>query len=759
MENPLIRAAAGDVAAAVVVDVVGAAPEAPAVARNAETEASSLSLSSSPIEATAISTTATPLSVAEIDRMFVPAAWISAVVWFLMVLLSYAAVPRAQWVYLPQSEQRAAALACYVMCITILLVSMPLLLQSTTPFHSRSSRSCWSGIIKAALVVLVVAAMTNALLAFFPTIVLVDPITRARVFVVRWCEWTPLAGLMTFLAESADVSHVHSRIVVATAAVPPADPSNQTTTIRTTKEASQEPIPTTVRDAIMVSLWQSLSCLCGYIFPFCKGNVLLWSCALVVSVLTYATIFPRLYIRRHNFLKSDPGTTFLQMELYDRIRFAYFLTLTCTIVWTALALMFFANIALHHWTDEDHPYRRNSPSMLVDTAFDVLAKALYMKLIVDVHSLVFDAEARAERQLTELRKLMATLWEKSSDAIIISIKHHHRKTTMISPSFCTLLGAKLPRAVLDHRKSAAIMVETDSMCLDDGKSQTADGRVVVANYIDSAELPYGGALRNAILAVIEPDNLLIEAARTILSHTWNAPKELANPPDGTSHLVSLLIDKMDATGELNCEIKVSWQSESSLVAVVRDVTERYIRFEAERRVHAEVLARQREAKMASRFVRHEIKNGLLAGIELCDGLANAFAECYTVPVTTENESGRPPSTAPTRTRNCIEELDHMLHGILDTVLAESMARDVVNEVYRPRLERVHVPSLLQQVRSHQHRNSGRFSVECACAKMPYLMLDPQLFHYIHRNAGKSIRTCPPIQSRCVLTLLFLKSCS
>ena len=305
---------------------------------------------------------------------------------------------------------------------------------------------------------------------------------------------------------------------------------------------------------------------------------------------------------------------------------------------------------------------------------------------------------------------------------------------MISPSFCTLLGAKLPQAVLDHRKSAALIIETDSLRLDDGNPQTGEARVVLANYVDSAELPYGGALRNAILAVIEPSSLLVEAARTILSHTWKVPTEPAyHRPEGKSHLVSLLMDKVDGSGELNCEIKVSRQSDASLVAVVRDVTERYIRFEAERRVHAEVLARQREAKMASRFVRHEIKNGLLAGIELCDGLANAFAECYP---STETESGqRPPVAAYSRTRNCIEELDHMLHGILDTVLAESMARDVVNEVYRPRLERVHVPSLLQQVRSHQQRNSGRFTVECACPKMPYLMLDPQLFHYIHRNAG------------------------
>jgi phage terminase small subunit len=53
--------------------------------------------------------------------------------------------------------------------------------------------------------------------------------------------------------------------------------------------------------------------------------------------------------------------------------------------------------------------------------------------------------------------------------------------------------------------------------------------------------------------------------------------------------------------------------------VVRDVTERYRRFEAERR-SAESLARQQDAQAINRFTRHEVKNGLLAGIELCDSL-------------------------------------------------------------------------------------------------------------------------------------------
>ena len=73
----------------------------------------------------------------------------------------------------------------------------------------------------------------------------------------------------------------------------------------------------------------------------------------------------------------------------------------------------------------------------------------------------------------------------------------------------------------------------------------------------------------------------------------------------------------------SCELKLSRRSES-FVAIVRDVTERVKRFEAEQRATAEALARQKDAQNINRFTRHEIKNGLLAGIELCDRLRRSF---------------------------------------------------------------------------------------------------------------------------------------
>jgi hypothetical protein len=111
----------------------------------------------------------------------------------------------------------------------------------------------------------------------------------------------------------------------------------------------------------------------------------------------------------------------------------------------------------------------------------------------------------------------------------------------------------------------------------------------------------------------------------------------------------------------------------------------------------------------NRFVRHEIKNGLLAGIELCDSLRNqidSIANAYrtqkqvlstmiksnslpdlldgssrsTFSVDDSNRSILEEDAAAAdinTSRNRVSDLDLLLHEVLETVLHEAMARDVV----------------------------------------------------------------------------------
>jgi len=81
-------------------------------------------------------------------------------------------------------------------------------------------------------------------------------------------------------------------------------------------------------------------------------------------------------------------------------------------------------------------------------------------------------------------------------------------------------------------------------------------------------------------------------------------------------------------------------------------------------------------------------------------------------------------------RKHLQELDHNLHEVLDTVLAEAMAREVVSEVYNPRYERTEVLTLLTSDRPSR----DRFPILARQVDFPCLQLDPQLLRYIHRNA-------------------------
>ncbi|GKZ00620.1 hypothetical protein MPSEU_001014100 [Mayamaea pseudoterrestris] len=647
------------------------------------------------------------LDVHRINSMFYVASAIAVSVWLLLLAAVYWVLPYERE-YLPQTEANAAATALVILVVSNLLIMMP--------FALRSRKQTRSGIMLAALITQFIAIVTAVILAYAPNVVLVDPVTHARVFMTRWTEWIPLAGLMTFFSEAVDLP----------------------------KSKSKQWWP------ILASLCQSVSCLCGALLPLCP-NMFCWYTTLFVSIMTWLPIFPRIVLKRRAFLLATQGKNLLELEQYDRFRFSYYLMLTCGCIWSVLVFAYFVNFALHRQLPVTHWLRTYPLAMIVDATFDVLAKAIYMKLIVDVHFLVFDSEGRTQRQLTELRSLLNVLWDSSSDVIIISVRYADKVTSMMSPSYPKLVGATLP-PTLKGRKTTALMLETDlsSMADSDGNNGSAARSQTVASYVDSSEMPYGRVTRQTVLHGLDASDPEVTKAVGLIGSAWN---RFATHDHNDSSLVMYPLQRIGGSKH-KCEIKVSYHTNNSIIAVVRDVTERYRRFEAERRAHSEALARQRDAQSQTRFVRHEVKNGLLSGIELCDSLRNAMDElCNKVRAseirsrlersdslsedssseieTTQSITSKSPLTD-LATRH-LEDLDRTLHEVLDTVLAETMARDVIHEVYHPRLEHLDVKGYLAN--SGYGENAARFPVEIASGdSLPYLQLDPQLMRYIHRNA-------------------------
>eukprot|EP00560_Eucampia_antarctica_P001899 CAMPEP_0197842922 /NCGR_PEP_ID=MMETSP1437-20131217/47020_1 /TAXON_ID=49252 ORGANISM="Eucampia antarctica, Strain CCMP1452" /NCGR_SAMPLE_ID=MMETSP1437 /ASSEMBLY_ACC=CAM_ASM_001096 /LENGTH=126 /DNA_ID=CAMNT_0043452877 /DNA_START=524 /DNA_END=901 /DNA_ORIENTATION=- len=94
-----------------------------------------------------------------------------------------------------------------------------------------------------------------------------------------------------------------------------------------------------------------------------------------------------------------------------------------------------------------------------------------------------------------------------------------------------------------------------------------------------------------------------EKKETLLIHDFSFSENAANPLKST----------------VSCEAKVTRLDENSIVVVIRDISERFQLFEAEKKLVAESTARLKDAE-ANRFTRHEVKNGLLAAIGLCESL-------------------------------------------------------------------------------------------------------------------------------------------
>ena len=629
----------------------------------------------------------------QIDKTFPKAALLSVLFYCILLSTTYYFTPMEKWEYLEGGEQQAATLAFVVLLVTILVQVMHTCVGSEA--------SDLSGIMVAALTVMVVAMITNGLMAFGPTVVTFDKFTNARVFLTRWCEWVPLAGLMTYLSEAVD-------------------------------------IPNTKRGyaaAIFTASMQSLSCLCAFVFPMCE-SFFWWAIWMSLAFATFMTMIPRVWVRRQRFLSTYKGPTSADIEYYERRRFSYLLASCCMIIWGFLVLLYFINMYIHVCLPEGHYFRSDSASMIVDTIFDLVAKALYLRLIVDIHLRAFSSEGRVKRQLGELRRLLSVLWNSSSDVILISVKGGGKITTMVSPSFPNLVGNKLPDS-LKTKKELALLYDMHQVSSGAGNPQENEDSSTNISFIDSIAL----TPETSFLATREANEpVLLRNGSLLIRAAWAAAK-----PEKDQNSVLLVQKLRQKDGEdCHCEIKISSNGDNSLVAIVRDVTERYRRFEAERRAHAEAVARQKDAHNVNRFTRHEVKNGLLAGIELCDSLRNAFdsIESQTADLSAHLKeiqddvsscgSSSRRNEGKTLSKKYIGDLDSLLHETLDTVLAEAMAREVIHEVYRPRLERIDVKSIIT-TSAWGIGEDDRFPLHVD-KDMPYLMLDPQLVKYIHRNA-------------------------
>ena len=319
--------------------------------------------------------------------------------------------------------------------------------------------------------------------------------------------------------------------------------------------------------------------------------------------------------------------------------------------------------------------------MIEECFLDCLAKVLYMALIIEADSVAFDEVKRANRRLAELKNTINAVWENSSDTIAISIqKISGNITSMISPSF---FDGALAVQGKNANDISAVVLDIQNQTIQTKRDHFTN----VAASIASSKLP---CVRMKIISKKDFDSLNLYHPRSdymfdpIVGHKGKEETDLmtyyvvafsdimsrAWQTKASESVFEHDLDPINRGGSVTkFEVKVTRLDEQALVVVVRNVSERYKRFEAEKRFVIETTARQKDAD-ANRFTKHEVKNGLLSAIEICSNLREKIAADSKLPKVLADGASSDENLSVQ-----VAELDTTLHDVLDIVLAEAVSME------------------------------------------------------------------------------------
>ncbi len=317
----------------------------------------------------------------------------------------------------------------------------------------------WAGVTAVNCVVWTVALTTNTIFALgYELPILIDPITHCRVHMVRWCEWSTLAFTMTFMSDIIDGHDGKPKIV----------------------------------DSILVGVSQSLSTICGLLFPIMPG-VYSWSLLMTISCVLFVVLYFRinLKIRRVRRLRERQRESLLVVTTPDMeeelevASCAFNLLLTCTCFWTlflinygfswawtiqyiapvvetrsevgrllslqSLILKAAAKFSLDDLSSSCRSglscgnFRYDYVPFVVDCVVDITCKFFYGAILFEMYGRIFDPAKILERQLERTKKELHLFWRHSHDVLIVSRLREfendegtYRCSITASPSMYTL---------------------------------------------------------------------------------------------------------------------------------------------------------------------------------------------------------------------------------------------------------------------------------------------------------------------------------
>ena len=371
--------------------------------------------------------------ISEVDRKCGKVALLAIAVWLILVAASYIIGYYTDCIEtLSGVERKAPLVASMLLGMSIVSSLLPL------TYRWKQDGQQVSGVIAAGLIVQAVALITDFTLCTMPVPVFTDPITGARVFALRWSEWTPLAFVMTFMTEACKVDETEIvsnafddqndtfqgmlDAVAATHNNSKSTPKTLSTFLDETKplhpnsgqhqnyhaaddgKNNHKSCDVDISSAYNLAFCQGASTFCGWLFPHLKQKYL-WTFVMVVSCVLFLVIYYRLYKRHQAFKKMKLGSSITEQEMYHWARLSLGLLATCSLLWTCLVVSYFVySVGPLILTDQSYLKTRGLV-MVCECTLDVVFKSIYMMLIVDVHNTIFDPNARAQRRLEELRQV------------------------------------------------------------------------------------------------------------------------------------------------------------------------------------------------------------------------------------------------------------------------------------------------------------------------------------------------------------------
>ena len=345
--------------------------------------------------------------------------------WFFLTCLSYyIGYKTDSLVSLTGVERKAPMIAAMLIGTSVFGTALPLFIKGKVKNIS--------GVIVCAILVHCIAFTTDVLLAYFPTPVFLDQVSGTKVYLLRWCEWAPLAFLMTFLTETCSIDDgktaadqmTTSGLTTMLSAVQSNDDSIDSMGLRRSPTINENERNSAYSGRIKADLkkmtrkaltpayslaWcQGLSTFCGWLFPFCPGPIS-WTITMITSCGLYLMIFHRLHYRKIAFKNMVEGSTIAEQELYHWARLSLGLLKACTLMWTVLVVAYCIYTCGPMVLPESSFVNSIGFGMICESIIDVLFKSVYMLIIMDVHDTIFDKSARSERRLEELRQVSSSL--------------------------------------------------------------------------------------------------------------------------------------------------------------------------------------------------------------------------------------------------------------------------------------------------------------------------------------------------------------